>query len=180
VAGFDAKVGIMKDYSGKVNWFQPSTAEGKIVVPAHRDHILWLAEHMAKADVMEVDAAVGMGPYRALEDSLNRSALAWTGMVDGRPVCMFGVSPIDILCGIGSPWLLGTEEIPRHATTFMRLNRQYIPKMLRLFPRLVNVVDARHERAIRWLKWLGFQFDPAPIAVGVFDLPFYRFWMEKK
>jgi len=152
----------------------------KIVVPAHRDHIFHLANNMAKADVEEVAAAVGMGPYRALEDSLNRSAVAWTGLVDERPVCMFGVSPIDILGGVGSPWLLGTGEIRKHAKTFLKLNRVYVPKMLELFPHLINYVDARHEVAIRWLKWLGFRFDPEPIPYGMWEMDFYRFWMERK
>jgi hypothetical protein len=152
----------------------------KIVVKAHRDHIPYLAEHMAAADAEEVRAAVGLSPYRGLEDSLNRSIVAWTGTVDGRPVCMFGVSPIDILCGIGSPWLLGTDEIRQHAKTFMKLNRDYIPKMLSLSPSLVNWVDARHETAIRWLKWLGFTFDMYPQPYGLFKLPFLRFHMEKK
>lgn len=152
----------------------------KEVVTAHRDHIPWIAAHMAKADQEEVDAAVGLGPYRALEDSLNRSVVAWTGMVDDRPVCMFGVSPLDYLCGIGSPWLLGTNEIRKHAKTFMKLNKEYLPRMLELFPHLSNFVDARHVVAIRWLKWLGFQFDLKPQSFGIWEMPFYRFWMEKK
>jgi hypothetical protein len=151
----------------------------RYVVRAHRDHIFHLANHMAKADVEEVAAAVGMGPYRALEDSLNRSAVAWTGMVDGRPVCMFGVSPIDILGGVGSPWLLGTDEIKKHAKTFLKLNKLYVPKMLELFPILTNYVDARHETAIRWLKWLGFKFEPKPVEYGMWGMDFYRFYMEK-
>ncbi len=150
----------------------------RYVVAAHRDHIFHIANHMAKADVEEC-AALGMGPYRALEDSLNRSAAAWTGMVDQTPVCMFGVCPIDILAGVGSPWLLGTDEIRRHAKTFMRLNKLYVPRMLELFPFLVNWVDARHDTAIRWLKWLGFEFDREPVEYGVRKMPFYRFHMEK-
>jgi hypothetical protein len=151
----------------------------RYIVPAHRDHIFWIASNMAEADRREVEA-LAMGPYRGLEDSLNRSVKAWTGMVaDNRPVCMFGVTPMDILGGIGSPWLLGTDEVKTHAKTFMRLNREYVPKMLELFPHLVNWVDARHAVAIRWLKWLGFQFDPEPVPYGVRKMPFYRFHMEK-
>jgi hypothetical protein len=72
----------------------------RIIVPAHSDHIYWLANNMAQADRLEVAASVGMGPFRALTDSLNRSVAAWTGMVDdSRPVCMFGVTPLDILGG---------------------------------------------------------------------------------
>lgn len=152
----------------------------RIIVPAHSDHIFWLANNMSAADRNEVAAAVGLGPYRALADSLNRSVAAWTGMVgDSRPVCMFGVTPIDILAGVGSPWLLGTDEIEKCAITFLRLCKGHAAKMLELFPHLVNYVDARHEVAIRWLKWLGFKFDTESVPYGIWGMPFFRFEMKK-
>jgi hypothetical protein len=150
----------------------------RYVIPAQLDHLAYVASNMARADIEEV-AALGMGPYRALRDSFDRSAVSWTGMVDEMPVCVFGVCPVDILAGIGSPWLLGTEKIKKHAKTFLKLNREYVPKMLEMFPTLMNIVYARHVRAIAWLKWLGFRFDPEPIPVGVWGEDFYRFHMEK-
>ncbi len=51
--------------------------------------------------------------------------------------------------------------------------------MLDLFPHLQNYVDARNEISIRWLKWLGFRFDPKPVPYGIWGLPFLRFQMEK-
>ena len=92
---------------------------------------------------------------------------------------MFGVAPRDILGGVGSPWLLGTGDVERHAITFLRLNRQYVLRMLDIFPHLVNFVDARHTVAIRWLKWLGFKFAPGPVPYGMRGMPFYRFEMKK-
>ena len=163
----------------------------RYVVPAHPDHIPYLAEHMSPADVAELYASAAVSPYGGLMKSLEASVLAWTGMVSGphpdprgrehdtRPVCMWGVSPIDILGGVGSPWLLGTDELPHHAKTFLKLNRQYIPKMLGLFPKLVNFADVRHVISIRWLKRLGFTFDAHPVPFGPCSIPFYRFQMEK-
>lgn len=97
---------------------------------------------------------------------------------DSRPVCMFGVTPIDILGGVGSPWLLGTDEVKKYANTFLRLNKSYVAKMLELFPYLQNYVDTRNEISIRWLKWLGFKFGPEPIPYGIWNLPFFRFSMR--
>jgi len=135
---------------------------------------------MRQPDRAEVAAAAGMGPFRALSDSLQRSAAAWTGMVNDEPVCMFGVTPVDILGGVGSPWLLGTNEVERYAITFLRLNKGYVAKMLELFPHLQNYVDVRNGMSIRWLKWLGFRFDPEPVPYGIWGLPFYRFHMQKQ
>jgi len=134
---------------------------------------------MSRADRDEC-AAGGLGPFRALEVSLKNSVIAWTGMVgDSRPVAMFGVTPLDILGGMGSPWLLGTDEVRKYAKTFLRFNREYLPVMLDLFPRLVNYVDIRHEVSIRWLKHLGFTFDPDPVPYGPFGMDFYRFSLER-
>lgn len=150
----------------------------KIVVPAHPDHICRIAGNMSPEDRAECEAG-GMGPYRALKSSFDGSVIAWTGMVDDNPVCMLGVSPLDILGGVGSPWLLGTPEVRKYAVTFLRLSRQYVCKMLDIFPHLINFVDVRHTIAIRWLKWLGFGVDAEPVAYGPFGAPFYRFEMRK-
>ncbi|MGA7492372.1 MAG: hypothetical protein WB930_00130 [Syntrophobacteraceae bacterium] len=151
----------------------------RIIIPAHSDHIFWLANNMRAPDREEVAAAVGMGPYRALSDSLQRSAAAWTGMVNDEPVCMFGVTPVDILGGIGSPWLLGAEDLPKYAITFLKANKGYVLKMLGLFPYLQNYVDVRNEMSVKWLKWLGFKFDPEPVPYGIWGLRFYRFHMRR-
>ncbi len=148
-------------------------------MPAKWDHIHYIAEHMSEADRNEVAAAVGIPPSDALYDSWVASVVCWTGMVDERPVCMFGVSAVDILGGVGAPWLLGTDDLPRHAKTFLRLNREYIPKMLDVFPALINWVDVRHVVAIRWLRRLGFEFDAQPVVYGPWGMEFYRFTMEK-
>ncbi len=150
----------------------------KIIVPARAGHISHLAANMREADINEV-AASGRTPCRALADSLADSAAAWTGLVNGVPVCMFGVNPSGLSAGAGSPWLLGTPEIERYALTFLRLNKGYVARMLGLFPHLVNYVDARNHASIRWLKWLGFKLDPSAVPFGIFEMPFYRFEMKR-
>jgi hypothetical protein len=150
----------------------------RTIIPAREEHIFWIASNMAKADRRECEAA-GLGPFRALRGSLERAVVAWTGMVDDEPVCMFGVSPVDILGGVGSPWLLGTDKVRKYAVTFLRLNKGYIARMLEIFTRLENYVDDRNEVSIRWLKWLGFTFDPEPVPYGVWGMPFFKFRMEK-
>lgn len=124
---------------------------------ARAEDIAPLAERMRPADRDEVWAAHGHTPEQALQVSLDASTMAWTGLVDGEPVCMFGVGPISILGGRGAPWLLGTDKIERWPRTFLRRCRRCVKAMLTVYPTLENFVDDRNEVSKRWLRWLGFE-----------------------
>ena len=77
----------------------------------------------------------------------------------------------------GIPWLLGSESVTRYGRPFLRRNRAYLREMLREFPVLRNVVDARNAVSIRWLGWLGFTLG-TPQPMGVRGLPFIPFEMS--
>jgi hypothetical protein len=151
----------------------------KIVIPAHEDHIFWIANHMTEGERMEC-AAMGLGPYRALHEALDKSVSAWTGMVmpDARPVVMFGVVPLGgLLSGTGEPWFSSTDELRRHRIYFMKRNKEFLEKIRKIFPHLAGYVDVRHTQAHRWLKWLGFSVGPQTCPLGPLHMPFYRFEM---
>lgn len=153
-------------------------AEYKIL-PASLEHFQELAHTMREADVAEVWAGWHKSPLEAIETSVTFSPEAFTGLADGRVVCMFGVAKPFLIGGenIGAPWLLGAEELPDHARAFLRLNKRYIEAVRQDFSRLENYVAADNETAIRWLGWLGFTLeDPKPH--GVDQELFCRFTME--
>lgn len=127
------------------------------VVPARPIHIRHIARHMRRADVEEVKAARGLSPAKALALSLRKSARAWTIIADGRPIAMFGVGDVNILAGVGSPWMLGTPEIERHVMIFLRNCPYWVGQLLEGYTVLRNCVDDRNRLSIRWLKWLGFK-----------------------
>lgn len=110
--------------------------------------------------------ALGTTVREALDDGLKRSDWALTGLIDGEPVCMFGVAPVSILNGEGAPWMLGTEQLEQAQVAFLRACRGVVADMERTYPRLMNVVDARNTVAIRWLRWLGFRFDESQYQIG--------------
>lgn len=145
------------------------------IIPADAGHIHAIASGMRAADVEEVRASLGLNPQEALEFSLSSSTMAWTGTVDGEPVCMFGVSRRSMLDGsVGTPWLLGTDAIERHQAAFLRRNKGIVKEMLAAYPVLRNWVDARNTLSIRWLKWLGFEFG-SPVPYGPHGIAFYPF-----
>lgn len=147
------------------------------VIPARLEHIPAVADAMRPADRDEVWASSLLLPDRALSGSLASSALAWTGTVDGRPACMFGVAPWPA-AGTAAPWLLGTAEVEANATAFLRRNRPYVAQMSATYPLLRNWVDARNRLSIRWLRWLGFTILPAE-PHGPFGVPFHPFEMRR-
>lgn len=141
------------------------------IVPARAAHVRTIARRMRKADRDEVKAASGKSPFEALAYSLRKSSAAWTAMVDGRPEVMFGVGDINILTGVGAPWLLGTDAVEKHYVAFLRHSVSWRDQLLRRYPVLRNFVDDRNRVAIRWLRWLGFTLsDPVQMRGRAFRM----------
>jgi hypothetical protein len=136
-----------------------------------------LALVLRQADCEEVETLTGRDPHEALVESVERSAAAWAGLADGELVCLFGVVPLTLVGITGIPWLLGAESVTRYGRPFLRRNRAWLREMLREFPVLRNVVDARNTVSIRWLAWLGFTLG-TPQPMGVRGLPFIPFEMR--
>jgi len=146
------------------------------IVKAQLSHIQHIADNIRDADRQEIYDYCLLCPLEALEKSLNSSELAWTGMIDDVPICMFGAAEVSLLTGVGRPWMIGTKGIEEHSVIFLRRCRPCVFKMAKRFPRLENYVSASNILAITWLKWLGFTFGPEE-EVGLFKKPFKKFWM---
>lgn len=114
------------------------------------------------ADVQEM-AALGLTVERALQGGMQVSDWSYTGLVDGAPVCMFGVAPRSVLSGEGIPWMLGTNALEAAQVPFLRTCRPVVAAMRDAYPRLANFIDERNTVAMRWLRWLGFRFDDTPV-----------------
>jgi hypothetical protein len=87
---------------------------------------------------------------------------------------MFGVARLSLLTRNGAVWMLGSDKIDEFPITFLRHNKEYIQDMAEGYDLLVNYVDSRNKKSIRWLKWLGFEIFPAEPA-GILGIPFHRF-----
>lgn len=149
------------------------------IVPAKAEHIAAIAANVRAADRAELWASSCSAPGDVLKRGLSVSAKTWTGMIDGVPVCMFGVAPASVMAGAGRPWMVGTDMLDRYPRTFLRRCRPMVYEMLDMFPYLENYVDFRNTRAIEWLRWLGFSFSE-PELIGPFRLPFLRFYMMRQ
>ena len=147
------------------------------IIPADESHIASILQTFRQADRDEVWASSLLTPSEALHVSLSLSAVSWSMTVDGVPFCMFGVAAASPGCRHGIPWLLGGNQIEENAFAFARISKRGLKNVLRHYQMLSNVIDARNETAIRWLKWLGFSILPAT-PYGPFNLPFHPFEMR--
>lgn len=140
-------------------------------IPACESHIDTIASRMRQADVNEVWASSRYTPEDALRMSLRKSAIARTGTINGVPEVMLGVGDLNVLAGVGAPWLLGTDAVETHAREFLRGSIAWRNQLLERYSTLRNFVDARNTASLRWLRWLGFTvFDPIEINGYEFHL----------
>lgn len=136
-----------------------------------------MAPLMRKDDVNEIWASGYYTPRLALETGIRYSTKSWTVFLGDEIAMIFGVSDCSHLGNIGVPWMLGTKLIEEFPITFVRHCKEYVSEMMEGHDLLVNYVDVRNKKSIRWLRWLGFDIkNPAPF--GVLGLPFCKFEMR--
>lgn len=147
------------------------------VVPARPEHIPHLAATMREADRREVWASHRHTPEEALRASLQRSELAWTALLDGEPVLMWGVTPATSIIGkTGVPWLLASDGMFRIWRKVARHSREFVARMQERYPRLQNRVHALNHISLCWLSWCGFVIEPEPEEINGEE--FYTFWRQ--
>lgn len=133
--------------------------------------------NLRTADRRELEAAHGPDIGPVIDRALAASVDAWAATASGRLLALFGVAPIDLLAGLGAPWLLGTDGLDRRARDLVRIGRAYVAAVRDSFPCLVNFVDARNAASIRWLQRIGFSVAAEPQPLGRNGEAFRRFWL---
>lgn len=136
-----------------------------------------LYDNLRPADRAECEA-YGRDDIRAsIIASVARSLLCWTGFIDGELAAILGCSPVSVMGGVGSPWMLGTPALDQHSRILVRATPRYIARMSGAFPHLINFVHAENTTSVRWLRRLGFTIHPA-VPFGARGEPFHPFEMR--
>lgn len=142
-----------------------------------QSHVDDLVAHLRAADRAELLACGFPDPRRAIEASLACSTHMLAAVAEGRCVAILGVTPLSLLEGRGSPWMLGTDLVVTHRRALMADSPAYIRAMLQAYPHLVNYVHADNAVAVRWLRRVGFTLH-APEPYGTRGELFHRFEMK--
>lgn len=141
------------------------------IVRATGVHAEELVRTMRQADVEECVAAGFPGGGSALYISLQNSAHAWAVLFDGQVAAIVGVDPLSWYDGAALIWALTGEAVERAKLAYMRVSRWFVDALLEHYTALINVVDARYERALAWLAALGFAVGP-PVPHASTGVPF--------
>jgi hypothetical protein len=84
---------------------------------------------------------------------------------DGRLVCLFGVNTMARRAGI--PWMLCTtalDGVPRRAMA--EVCRRVADEFKADHDDLLNLVHRHNSRALRFVRWLGFEVNTTPTGPG--------------
>ena len=135
-----------------------------------------LAPSLREADGRELKSLCGMTPLQGLELSYENSVAGtcFTGFVDDKPACMWGLGAAETL-GVAHPWLLASDLIEEVPMTFLRHSVKVVKAWAEMYPLLTNVADPRNTLHLKWLDFLGFKQVKVWPEYGIDKSPFIQF-----
>ena len=160
------------------NFMGEGVYDGFSIAKATSEHANKLQHNLRDSDVREC-IIHGASPFRALMSGVREKGENYTCIIDGEPICMFGVNSImDMM--IGRIWLLGSYEIEKRGRKFIRWSQSVVNYYQEQYYQLENVVPADHAKTLQWLDYIGFEVIEQPIMINGFAvLRFVRCKGEK-
>lgn len=148
--------------------------DGVIIRNSKPEDAIVIAEGLRKSDREEVWCSHNYNSLTAMDLSLKNSIMAFTIELNGIAIGAFGCVSDNIMGNKASIWFLSTDAINKLKIKFLRNNRRFIDMMLEVYPYLYNWVDARNDKSIAWIKFLGGNIKEA-IPYGVENKLFHYF-----
>ena len=118
----------------------------------------YVPEHLEMMELNEsTKIAVGIYGTDKFSKIIYGNGPAMTGFVDGKPVCIAGITMM--WNGVGEAWALMAEGFEKHKFFIHRnvvrfMNKEIIMNNIK---RLQASADINHSKAIVWLEHLGFE-----------------------
>lgn len=115
-----------------------------------------------------------MDPTLILPAYVQEGREVYTAGVE-QPEIIFGLDPIPGEPDAAVVWLLSTPVIYDYPVEFTIRSRHLWNGFHMRYPILTNFVDARNERHLKWLRWLGCVFPRRIERFGAAGIPFIEF-----
>lgn len=148
------------------------------VLPVDPAEVAEIAAIVRQADRDEIERDLETPIEQALLDGITGSRKASKIVCQGLVLAVFGDADCDIAKGLGVPWLISTVHVERFPRAFLAVCKPEVEEMLARHGALLNYVACENTVAIRWLRWLGFDFHDAE-PYGPRDAMFYPFTMTE-
>lgn len=103
---------------------------------------------------------------RVLADCISKSKDVMYGLADREIACIWGLIPPTLLSNNAWLWLLVTKRMEEHKFLFIRNSQRWMESALRLYPEIRGDAIVGNDRGIRWLKWLGAEFQE-PVGMRI-------------
>lgn len=138
--------------------------KGRIEIKkATQEDGIYIGNHLREADQHEGWSASRMRPVEMCTYSIQSSQVAFSILLDGEPIGIFGVADYSVVNRSGVIWFLGTDRIKEIGYLFVKYTRPFIKIFLSRWDRLMNQVHSENKESLRWLKLSGFKIDePMP------------------
>lgn len=138
----------------------------------------YVANNMRKADADELRALLGVEPKEGLIYSIEHSEEVWTGLADGMPACIFGITDCtdendDYTSAL--IWTLGTEQFFKYTKQTCLLTSRVFDSWLEKYDLLFNYIWEGNKKHQNWLKRMGFIIFEDEYVEGVDGDKFYFF-----
>lgn len=122
--------------------------------PPSWEDILSVAADMRDTDVLEVAASSGHSPLEALVESVGDGGESFCLVVDGTPVCIFGVGGVSSTEAV--VWLLCARSAYKYPKLLWKEAKRILTEWQGLGYDLYNYVAADNDESQKWLRSLGF------------------------
>lgn len=127
--------------------------------------IKYISDNARDMDIKEVLYMSGSSIYECLTSTPDIYENSFVWEVDNKIVCIFGTTPFKDNKHV--IWLLATNYFDDYKNIFKKICKKVFLNTIKNKYYLYNYVYAGHEKAIRWIKWLGFKvYDPEPVGIN--------------
>jgi len=122
-----------------------------LVAPVVKDQLSGLISALEGPKMSDVEAKI-------YDRFIAASVAVYSGQVDDRVLCLWGLIPPTLLSDQAYLWMHTTPVAEEHQFLLVRRSQIEMKKMLELYPKIVGHCEVGAPQSIRWLKWLGAKF----------------------
>lgn len=123
-------------------------------------------------DKFESFTVLGAGPLDAVRLSIQHSAMAWTGEVNGTPYSCGGFS--EYSPGVACIWQLGTDDVAKNAKDYLGAGKRIVNQYADGYTVVFNLISAANRASMRYVQAIGFRLTNRTIMFGDHEFVYFE------